>query len=94
MKSTVVCAAALVIGSLAFGGPASGASTGGHCPPPNSGYIIWDVTAEPYQADNRVDEQGNGNGTVCAKPGKIVIDENGNPFQIYNFIDDRGVLQG
>ena len=83
-----------MIGSPAFGGPASGASTGGHCPPPNSGYIIWDVTAEPYQADNRVDEQGNGNGTVCAKPGKTVIDENGNPFQIYNSIDDRGVLQG
>jgi len=28
-------------------------------------------------------------GWVCATPKKIVLDENGNPFQIYNFIDNR-----
>jgi hypothetical protein len=92
MKRIVICAAALVIGSMAFGGPARADSAGGHCPPPNSGFIVWDVNTEPYQADNRVDEQGNNNGIVCARPLKIIIDENGNPFQIYNFIDDRGAL--
>jgi hypothetical protein len=94
MKITVMSAAALVIGSVALAVPAGAASTGGHCPPPNSGYIVWDVNAEPYQADNRADTfgGGNGNGIVCAKPMKVVIDENGNPFQIYNFIDDKGAL--
>jgi hypothetical protein len=36
-----------------------------------------------------VDEKGNVDGWVCAQPKKIVLDENGNPFQIYNFIDNR-----
>jgi hypothetical protein len=74
--------------------PAAAAeSPGGHCPPPGSGYQVWDVNTEPYGADNRVDEQGNNNGFVCAKPGKVVTDEDGQPFQLYNFIDDRGAAR-
>jgi hypothetical protein len=51
--------------------------------------VLWDVNTEPYAVDNAVDEQGNADGWVCAQPKKIVLDENGNPFQIYNFIDNR-----
>jgi hypothetical protein len=64
-------------------------SAGSGCPPGDSGYILWDVGKEPYRADNAVDDQGNGDGWVCARSGKVVTDENGNPFQLYNFIDNR-----
>jgi hypothetical protein len=90
MKRTVICAV-LFLGSVAIAAPAHAASTGGHCPPPNSGYIVWDVSQQPYQADNLVDEKGNGNGTVCAKPVKS---NDGSGLQLYNFIDDAGAAQG
>ncbi len=61
------------------------------CPRGNSGYVLWDVSTEPYGADNAVDEQGNGDGWACASPRKVVVDEDGNPFQTYNFIDNRVV---
>ena len=80
----LVAAAALLPGSSAFAAP-----TGGHCPPPRSGFITWDTSTEPYQADNKVDLMGNGNGVVCAKPvdnQTFVLD--GVTYQIYNFIDD------
>ena len=64
-------------------------ATGDGCPPGNSGYVLWDVSTEPYGADNAVDEQGNNDGWACALPRKVVIDEDGNPFQTYNFIDNR-----
>ena len=67
--------------------PAQAAGTG--CPPGNSGYLLWDVSTEPYHVDNAVDEQGNNDGWACALPGKVGTDENGNPFQFYNFIDNR-----
>ncbi len=51
--------------------------------------MLWDVSAEPYKVDNAVDEQGNNDGWACAQPKKVVIDEDGNPFQFYNFIDNR-----
>jgi len=70
--------------------PASAtASAGSSCPPGNSSYVLWDVSIEPYAADNAVDEQGNNDGWVCAAPKKVVLDEDGNPFQLYNFIDNR-----
>jgi hypothetical protein len=85
----------LIIGLAAAGiicavspSPAT-ASAGTSCPPGNSGYILWDVNTEPYAVDNAVDARGNGDGWVCAQPKKIVLDENGDPFQIYNFIDNR-----
>jgi hypothetical protein len=65
------------------------ASAGSSCPPGHSGFFLWDVNTEPYAADNAVDEQGNADGWVCALSGRIILDENGNPFQTYNFIDNR-----
>ena len=59
------------------------------CPPGNGGFVLWDVSAEPYGVDNAVDEKGNNDGWVCARPIYTVTDENGDPFQIYNFIDNR-----
>jgi hypothetical protein len=76
-------AASLIPGQAAIAVP-SGTS---HCPAPESGFISWDTSTEPYQVDNAVDR--NGNGVVCAKPlanKTFVLD--GVTYQIYNFIDD------
>ena len=63
-------------------------ASGSSCPG-DSDYVLWDVATEPYAADNAVDEHGNADGWVRATPKKVVLDESGNPFQIYNFIDNR-----
>jgi hypothetical protein len=86
IKLIAALAAAGFICALA---PSPAIAAGSSCPPGGSGYVLWDVNTEPYAADNAVDEHGNADGWVCAQPKKIVIDENGNPFQIYNFIDNR-----
>jgi hypothetical protein len=71
------------------------ASPSGHgCPGGSSGFVLWDVTTEPYGVDNLVDERGNNDGWACAKPILIVSDEDGNPFQIYNFLDNKFRPQG
>jgi hypothetical protein len=62
------------------------------CPPEQSGFITWDVSTQPYQFDNAVDEKGNGDGLVCAKPGGVYILNDGTPFQLYNFIDNHVVI--
>jgi len=90
MKVLGICLTATAL--LVSASPATAASSGGHCPPAVSGYQIWDVNTQPYQADNRVDEKGNNNGFVCAKPEKIGVDASGQPLQLYNFIDDSGNL--
>ena len=59
------------------------------CPPAESGFLLWDVSAEPYVHDNAIDEKGNGDGFVCAKPGGVFILDDGTPFQLYNFIDNH-----
>ena len=59
------------------------------CPGGNSGFVLWDVAAEPYGVDNFVDERGNNDGLACARPTYTVTDENGDPFQIYNFLDNQ-----
>jgi len=88
MKKVVIAlTTAGVLGALAPASPS--ASAGSSCPPGNSGYVLWDVATEPYAADNAVDEHGNDDGWVCATPKKVVLDEDGNPFQLYNFIDNR-----
>ena len=69
--------------------PAAASASGQSCPPGNSGYVLWDVDAQPYQADNVVDQQGNRDGWVCATPKKVTLDADGIPHQIYNFIDNR-----
>jgi hypothetical protein len=80
----LVAAAFLVVpGQAAVADPA-GTS---HCPAPESGFISWDTSTEPYQVDNAVDL--NGNGVVCAKPlGDKTFVLDGVTYQIYNFIDD------
>jgi uncharacterized protein YqkB len=84
-RSTV--ALAVDAGALVVGPAASAAPTGtSSCPAAVSGYITWDSSAEPYQADNRVDL--NGNGVVCAKPSNKTFTEDGMTYTIYNFIDD------
>jgi hypothetical protein len=77
-----IAAAPLVVGSAAIAAPAGSS----HCPVAVSGYISWDTHTEPYQADNRVDH--NGNGLVCAKPSNKTFTEDGVTYTIYNFIDD------
>jgi len=59
-----------------------------HCPGDASGFVLWDVDTEPYQADNKVDAAGNDNGRVCARamPGTFF---DGQEYQLQNFIDDR-----
>jgi hypothetical protein len=64
-------------------------SSGTSCPGGASGFILWDVSAEPYGVDNLVDEHGNVDGWACAKPTYVVADDEGNPFQIYNFLDNK-----
>ena len=61
MKRTLVTAA--VTGLMVLGGsPAMAAPPADGCP---RGYQLWDVTTEPYQADDNADE--NGDGLVCAR---------------------------
>jgi len=73
-----------------FATPAQAAPTRDGCPGAKSGFVLWDIATEPYGADNFVDTIiGNGDGWVCARPIYVVTDENGEPFQIYNFIDNH-----
>jgi hypothetical protein len=87
MKKVMACMV-LIAGSLAVPGQAWASSAGGHCPAPQSGHILWDVNTEPYHLDNLIDQKGNNNGTVCAKPFKVEHHDDGTLFQIYNFVDD------
>ena len=92
--SKMITGLATAAGLLFLATPAQAfQSAGNACPPGHSGYVLWDVSTEPYGVDNSVDEQGNGDGWACARPTKVVTDEDGNPFQLYNFIDNRVVGQ-
>ena len=56
------------------------------CPP---SFTSWDVSTQPYQVDNQVDAEGNGDGFVCAKPlDSKTFQVAGQTYQIYNFIDN------
>ncbi len=70
-------------------GSAEASPSGAACPGGNTGFVLWDVTTEPYGVDNLVDQRGNQDGWACAMPIKVVTDEEGNPFQIYNFLDNK-----
>jgi hypothetical protein len=83
----IITGLAAVASIVCLAAPAH-ATAPNECPPANGRNILWDVNTEPYHADNAADEHGNGDGLVCARPTKIVIDENGDPFQLYNFIDN------
>ena len=87
MNKLITCLAATTF--ICVVAPATASAAGSSCPPGHSGFLLWDVNTEPYGTDNAVDEHGNADGLVCALPMKVVLDENGNPFQLYNFIDNR-----
>ena len=74
--------------------PADASTSGTSCPGGNSGFVMWNVNTEPYGVDNVIDERGNNDGFVCAKAIYVVTDEEGNPFQIYNFLDNRFATKG
>jgi hypothetical protein len=88
MKKTILGCALVGCCLAGLTSPAEAKATGGFCPTQPSGFSLWDVNAEPYHADNTTDELGNNDGLVCAKPWKTVHDEDGNPFQLYVFVDD------
>jgi hypothetical protein len=98
MKRTITSLAMAMTAVAAFGSLAppaqASAPVRGACPGGNSGFVLWDVSAEPYGADNFVDERGNNDGLACARPIYVVTDENGEPFQIYNFLDNQFVAHG
>jgi hypothetical protein len=53
------------------------------------GFVLWDTAAEPYQADDAVDEAGNHNGYVCARQlGQGLSRQYGTDLPIYLFVDD------
>ena len=86
MKKSVGTLAATV--ALATGVTAQAPAAPSHrgCPP---SFTSWPVSTEPYQADNQVDAEGNGDGLVCAKPlDSKTFQVGGQTYQIYNFIDN------
>jgi hypothetical protein len=86
---TTFSAGLLLVATVAAAGPVAAApSDEVYCPTARSGFVVWDVSTEPYGVDNYVDEIGNNNGVVCARPTHFITGDDGNPFQIYNFIDD------
>lgn len=101
MKITrAITSAALTLGLAvatgAVAGPATAAAHPDHdqCPSGRSGYELWDVDAEPYTVDNEVDEKGNGDGLVCARPMKSFFVDDGTTYQVYNFFDNRVAAPG
>ena len=77
-------AGGILIAGLA--GQASAKSPFTGCPP---SYQVWDVSTQPYQADNLVDQKGNNDGTACAKQiDDKTFELNGAMFPLYNFIDN------
>jgi hypothetical protein len=63
------------------------AANGGACPPAASGFSLWDVATQPYQADDASDV--NGDGLVCARATKDTFTESGQTYTIYLFLDDN-----
>lgn len=87
--SRITLALAAVASCLCLAAPAQASPSGTSCPGGNSRFVLWDVSTEPYGVDNMVDQNGNNDGWACAKPIYVVTDEDGSPFQIYNFLDNK-----
>ena len=87
--SKLVTGVAVAAFLICLPGSAHASPSGTACPGGSSGFVLWDVSAEPYGVDNLVDERGNNDGWACAKPIYTVLDENGGTFQIYNFLDNQ-----
>ena len=90
MHKIIPCLAAAAAGLLSLTTPAQASQAAELvCPKGNSGFVLWPVSTDPYLVDNAVDERGNDDGFACARPAEVVTDEEGNPFQLYIFIDNR-----
>ena len=85
----IATAAAATAVLVCLPAPAQASASDTSCPGGNSQFVLWDVSTEPYGVDNLVDSRGNNDGWACAKPIYVVTDEDGNPFQIYNFLDNK-----
>ena len=86
MKKFVGTLAATVAVAAGVTAQAPAAPSHRGCPP---SFTSWPVSTEPYQADNQVDAEGNGDGSVCAKPlDAKTFQVGGQTYQIYNFIDN------
>jgi hypothetical protein len=89
MYIKAITSGAIVAGLLAVSSPAVAAnSTPGRCPSDQSVWQLWNVKTQPYAEDNRVDTAGNQNGYVCARPTIVIVEDNGQEFQVYWFQDD------
>jgi hypothetical protein len=85
----LLCLCMILIGGALGTGSAGADPVGGNCPNETSGFVVWDVDTQPYQVDNAVDANGNGDGIVCAKPvDSLTFVFEGQTFQVYNFIED------
>ncbi len=89
--ASAIGATGFIVVSILVGPAQASPASSFICPPDQSGFTLWDVSAQPYVHDNAVDEKGNGDGFVCAKPGGVFILDDGTPFQLYNFIDNHVV---
>jgi hypothetical protein len=87
--SKIVTSVAAATFLICLPGSAQASPPGTACPGGSSGFVMWEVSTEPYGVDNFVDERGNNDGWACAKPLYVVTDDDGNPFQIYNFLDNK-----
>lgn len=87
--SKIVTGAVAAAALVCLPTPVQASPFGTSCPGGNSGFVLWDVDTEPYAVDNVVDERGNNDGWACAKAIYVITDEDGNPFQIYNFLDNQ-----
>ena len=87
--SRIVISVAAAAFLVSLPGSAQASPSGTACPGGSSGFVLWEVSTEPYGVDNYVDERGNNDGWACAKPVYVVADEDGSPFQIYNFLDNK-----
>ena len=80
-----LAASALAVGGFQAGQAGATTAAGG-CPASPSGFKLWPVSTEPYQADNAADF--NGDGSVCARATKDTFVQGGVTYTVYLFVDN------
>ena len=88
---TGVAAAAVLV---CLPAPAQASTSGTSCPGGNSGFVMWNVNTQPYRRRQLRRRARQRRSLVCAKAIYVVTDEEGNPFQIYNFLDNKFPAKG
>lgn len=84
----VLCLSVVVV-ALVAANTVAATPKGGNCPVGTSGFIVWDVSTQPYQVDDAIDANGNNNGLVCAKAvDSLTFVIEGQTYPVYNFIED------